>query len=134
MAKKHGGKRARQDSLQIGWAHCDLTPDFPVQIPGQFHARISEGILDPITDTVMAISGSDGRRDEAHVILVSLDWLWVFDDFRDAVRRQAVKLEPSIQPKSILFNATHTHTGPHPGPDVYDADGNQCGSTQFIDP
>ena len=34
----------------IGWALADITPDKPVLLSGQFHARISEGIMDPVTE------------------------------------------------------------------------------------
>lgn len=134
MAKKTDGGDARLDSLRIGWAHCALTPDFPVLIPGQFHARISEGVLDPITATVMALSGPDGSGGEARVIWVSLDWLWVLDDFRDAVRAKVAALTPEIDPQAIILSATHTHSAPHAGPDSYELDGESNIHREFFNP
>lgn len=134
MAEKINGGNARQDNLQIGWAHCDLTPDFPVLIPGQFHARISEGVLDPITATALAISGPDGRGGETQIIWVSLDWLWVLDDFRDAVRRRIKERAPDLNPQTIILSATHTHSAPHAGPDTYELDGESNMHREFFNP
>ena len=92
------------NQLLIGWAEVDLTPDQPVAVVGQFHARISEEILDPITATVLAAE-SGGE----HVIFVSCDFVAIPDALRDAVRS---KLPSAIRAESVIMNATHTHTGP----------------------
>src|SRR5690554_6010281 len=47
-----------EKSLKIGWAEVDITPSRPVLVAGQFHARVSEGVLDPVTATVMAIEST----------------------------------------------------------------------------
>lgn len=44
----------RADDLLIGWAQTDITPDAPVLLAGQFHTRVSEGVLDPVTATILA--------------------------------------------------------------------------------
>ena len=41
--------------LKIGWATRDVSTDKPINIPGQFHMRISKGILDPVTVTALFI-------------------------------------------------------------------------------
>lgn len=54
-----------QNDLKIGWAQVDITPDKPVLIAGQFHARVSEGVLDPITATILVWeSGADVESSE----------------------------------------------------------------------
>ena len=55
--------------LQIGWASADITPDEPVQPVGQHYARISEGVLDPVTATALALSSGPDPADM--VIFVS---------------------------------------------------------------
>ena len=35
-------------SFYAGWAQADITPDKPIFISGQFHARVSEGVQDPL--------------------------------------------------------------------------------------
>ena len=91
-------------TLRIGWAQTDITPDEPVSICGQFHARVSEGVMDPITATAMALE-SDG----ASVVFVSCDLAVIPDVLHDAVR---ARLRESVDPEDVIMHATHTHTGP----------------------
>lgn len=36
-------------AIKAGWASTDITPGKPVVVTGQFHARVSEGVMDPVT-------------------------------------------------------------------------------------
>jgi len=93
--------------LRIGWAEGDLTPEGAVLIAGQFYARVSEGVADPITATALVLdAGSD------HVVMVSCDFVCIADALRDAVRSRVAPLCPGLDPMKIILNATHTHTGP----------------------
>jgi hypothetical protein len=93
--------------LLAGWAHADLTPDQPVLLSGQFHARRSEGVLDPITATVLALdTGSD------HALFVSCDLVVICDALRDAVRDLLNARKPEFDPLKVILHATHTHTAP----------------------
>lgn len=96
--------------MQIGWASCDLTPDRPVFVSGQFHSRISEGVMDPITATVLVLDSE--TADSGAVFLVSCDVVAIPDGLRDLVRKHAKELLPEINPKNIIINATHTHEAP----------------------
>jgi len=96
-------------TLHIGWASCSITPEQPVFVSGQFCARISQGVLDPVTSTVLALESDD--RDSG-VVMVSCDLVCIPNNFRDAVRRYATRLLPQLKPESIIINATHTHTAP----------------------
>ncbi|HHN47308.1 MAG TPA: hypothetical protein ENN09_07685 [Planctomycetes bacterium] len=97
--------------INVGWACEDITPDKPVFLAGQFHARVSEGVLDPVTVTALALdSGGD------HVVMASCDLVSVSDELRDAVRGLARKAVPDLDPLKIVLNATHTHTAPHQRP------------------
>ncbi len=97
--------------LQIGWASADLTPDQPVQLAGQFYARVSEGVLDPITATALALSCGEGSLAQA-VVLVSCDLVAIPESLLSAVRARIVELVPTLDPQSVVLNATHTHTAP----------------------
>jgi len=45
------------NKLRIGWASRDVSTDQPIDIPGQFHMRVSQGVLDPLrTTTTSAIT------------------------------------------------------------------------------
>ena len=65
-----GVQVVESDTLYIGWASADITPDHPVLLRGQFHARISEGVMDPLTVTALAIE-SGRRRPSEKAILIS---------------------------------------------------------------
>lgn len=93
--------------LKIGWASRDVSTDKPISIPGQFHARASEGVFDPITLTVLVI---DNGKDM--VVFLSADVV-VFRSFMlDRIRQKVTEINRAIPPMKILVNATHTHTGP----------------------
>lgn len=112
--KKNGGtirERNNTGNLYIGWASESITPDVPVIIHGQFHARVSEGIMDPVTATAFAIESIDGQLPKRE-ILISCDLVFITDDLRDAVRKYVTKSLPEIKPEEIILHATHTHSGP----------------------
>lgn len=104
-------------TLQIGWATTDITPTQPVLIQGQFHARLSEGVKDPLTATALAIESQKGGQ-PVRVIMIGLDLISVADGLRDnsnlrkEVRERVVKAIPELKPTDISLNATHTHTAP----------------------
>jgi hypothetical protein len=104
-------KDNKSGNLLIGWASENITPDVPVIIHGQFHARISEGVMDPVTVTALAIESVKEQSFEK-VIMISCDLVFITDDLRDAVRERVTKSLPEIKPEQIIINATHTHSGP----------------------
>ena len=58
--------------LRIGWASADLTPEKPVVLTGFSRARVSEGVLDPITATALAIEAVEGDDATGKVVMVSV--------------------------------------------------------------
>ena len=100
------------NNFYIGWASADITPDKPVILRGQFHARVSEGVKDPVTATALAIESGEGQSSEK-TILISCDLVNISDDLRDRVRELLKKSLPELLPQQIIFNATHTHTAPY---------------------
>ena len=94
------------DELRIGWASRDVSTDKPINIPGQFHMRISQGIMDPLTvSTLVVDNGSD------LVVFLSADLVVIRSGLLDDVRAKVAELNPGIPVEKILMNATHTHTG-----------------------
>lgn len=91
--------------IRIGWSEVDITPEkLPVNIAGQFYARVSEGVADPLKATALAIE-ADGEQ----VVFVAIDAVYVSDPLRDAVRAQIH--EVGLDPQKVILNATHTHEG-----------------------
>ena len=94
------------NELMIGWASRDISTDKPINIPGQFHMRISEGIMDPLTVSTLVIdNGTDV------VVFVSADLVVIRSGLLDELRARVAALNPAIPVEKILLNATHTHTG-----------------------
>jgi hypothetical protein len=100
-------KKPVQGELKIGWAQVDITPPGPSLVCGQFFARISEEVWDPVTATALALE-SGGEQ----AVLVSCDLVAVPDDLRDAVRRHLREGADGLDPMKVVLGATHTHTGP----------------------
>ncbi len=94
-------------SLKIGWARRDVSTDKPVSIPGQFHMRISKGILDPVTITALLID--DGKD---LVCMMSADLVVIRSGLLDDIRTKTAGLLPGFPVEKIFMNATHTHAGP----------------------
>ena len=95
------------DELMIGWASRDVSTDKPINIPGQFHMRISQGVLDPVTVTALVIdNGSDV------VVFLSADLVVIRSGLLDEVRAAVAARCPGLPVSKILMNATHAHTGP----------------------
>ena len=93
--------------LKIGWASRDVSTDKPINIPGQFHMRISKGVLDPVTANALVL---DDGQDQ--VIFLSCDLVVIRDHVLDLVRDKLKARHPDIPVMKILMNATHTHCGP----------------------
>jgi hypothetical protein len=95
------------NELKIGWSARDVTTSKPVNIPGQFHMRISEGVIDPITVSALVIdNGVD------IVLFLSADIVVIRSCLLDKIRAKVGEINPGIPVLKLLMNATHTHTGP----------------------
>ncbi len=95
-------------SLQIGWAQVDITPEvLPVYVSGQFYARVSEEIKDPLSATACVFD--DGKD---HAIFVACDLICFPPELRATVREELARRKPEFDPLKVIFNGTHIHTGP----------------------
>ena len=102
----------QSNRIKIGWAQADITPDKPVLLAGQFYARVSEGIMDPVTATALAIEGAMEGGPSQQVVMVSCDLATISDDLRDAVRERVQGVCSEIVPGNLFIGATHTHSAP----------------------
>jgi hypothetical protein len=104
--------QSQPDGLRVGWASADITPDQPVVLRGQFHARVSEGVMDPVTATALALESvhQDGSKD--YTVMVSVDLASLGDALRDQIREQIGEQLPDLDPDKVFFCATHTHSAP----------------------
>ena len=104
--------------VKIGWAARDVSTTARVNIPGQMHMRISEGVQDPVTVTALAVeSGGDA------VIFTAVDSTGISSVVLQEVRALVKAVDESIPVEKILMNATHTHTAPDTADSNYVSDG-----------
>lgn len=97
----------------VGWSSADLTPDQAVEIAGQMHIRVSEGIMDPISATVLVCETRDQNQCLARSIMVSCDLVCVSDELHAEIMKALRQSRPDINGYEILLSATHTHTAPN---------------------
>ncbi|MCX7705162.1 MAG: hypothetical protein N2115_02745 [bacterium] len=100
-----------------GWEQVDITPEEPVCLCGQFHARISEGIKDPITATVVFFESKTDEKTSI-AVMISCDLVAIPEEFRKAIVKKATRLIPDLREEEIIISATHTHTAPEVGEDI----------------
>jgi hypothetical protein len=96
--------------LHIGWGSANLTPDKPVIMSGGSRARLSTGVMDPLTATALVLEfrGRDGKRTE-QIIMVSVDMGSIHAEMLDRVLELLKTRASEIDPGNVIINATHTH-------------------------
>ena len=95
------------EPIHIGWATQDVTPDQPVILRGQFHARISEAVNDPLSVTALAL-----ESDAEQCVMVSADRVGIPEALLAGVRQELESAAPDLAPDKVFISATHTHTAP----------------------
>jgi hypothetical protein len=95
------------NSLFIGWAQADITPPRPALLAGQFSARRSEGVRDPLEANALALQSGD-----EHVVFVSCDLVSISDELTYLVRENLRRDAPEMDALKVILSATHTHDAP----------------------
>lgn len=98
-------------SLRVGWAVADLTPAEPVHMAAWSCLRVSEGVMDPIVATVLALESIDDDASDT-LIMVGCDLARAEGTLCGRVRELVAELEPGIDVEKIVLNATHNHGAP----------------------
>ena len=101
-----GGESAGNVGLQMGFAREVAMPDGPIHIAGGADNKISEGFLDWITVTCVAI-----KSGEKTVLIYTCDTVCIYDEFVADTER-AIAADTGIPAEDIILNATHTHSAP----------------------
>ncbi len=101
-----------QGSLYIGWAQTEITPERPVLVRGYSYGRVSEGVLDPLTATVLLLESREENGPATHTVMVSCDIIAISNELRDAIRAKVGERVPELDALHIIVNATHTHNAP----------------------
>lgn len=109
------------ETVKIGWGRRDISYHGAISVAGQMYLRISEGVLDPLYVTALCVDGGEGMD---KVIFLSADVATVYPDTLEPIFRAVAAKNPQIPTDAIIFNATHTHTGPEiDNPDNCSPDG-----------
>jgi len=104
--------QAGTPGLRVGWATTDITPDRPVLMPGFHGKRISGGVRDRLTATVLALEKVGAGGDVAEqAIMVSCDLIATWRTTQDSVKKLIKDRLPDFDSDKLFLNATHTHQG-----------------------
>lgn len=95
------------NELKIGWARRDVSTNKSVNIPGQFHMRISQGILDPVCLAVLVLDNG-----EDFLAMLSIDIVSVSPLTLRLIRSKLAEKLPEFDASKLIVNATHTHAAP----------------------
>ncbi len=100
-----GSGKAKEDpnALQVGYGRVDITPDYPMAIAGSAATRISEGCLDPLYFTTIAI-----KQAEELFLIVTMDLVGAYSEYTEALQ-MALSNAAEIPKNHVILNATHTH-------------------------
>ena len=91
-----------------GVARRNITPETSIWMSGYpFRDRPSEGALHPLWAKALAIEDSNRTR----VVIVATDLIALPRDITDLVSMR-VQQRYGIERSQIMFNSTHTHSGP----------------------
>ncbi len=104
--------KKKENELKTGWAQSDITPYKPVLLAGQFYARVSEGVQDPVTATALAVESLQNGTPKGQAVMVSCDLATISDELRDDVRSRVKAANDEINPDCLFIGATHSHSAP----------------------
>lgn len=110
--KPNNDQTQKEQTLLAGWATADITPPKPIALIGQLHKRISTGVLDPLTATVLAIEADDDSGHAEQAIMVSCDLLFIRQSVQQRLQERIRTQVTDFDCTKLFLNATHTHDGP----------------------
>lgn len=103
-------------TLRVGFAKQNITPDYTVHLTGygDDETRFSEGVLDDIYLTCIAVTDGDDT-----ILMYTTDLLAFGSELPEVARAQ-ISAATGIPGDHMFFSATHNHSGPLPYPDRLD--------------
>ena len=103
---------AHAAALHVGAASCDITPDMPSFLAGQFSPRVSQGVEYPLTANVLALESRDGDKPLDSAIIISVDTAVVRAGILLPIRQAVQEQLPGFDLGKLIVAATHTHSAP----------------------
>src|SRR4051794_32225669 len=116
MAALGGDETPRAAEYQVGTAVADITPELPFWLTG-FAARTrpADKVSLPIHAKALAIVDNHGGR----IVIVTADLLGVTREITNEVAARLAASKYTLQRNEVLFNASHTHSGPSVWPRLH---------------
>jgi hypothetical protein len=99
-------------NLLVGTAVVSITHERPIALQGQMHTRIGSTVDAPLEAAAIALESRQGTQSLDHVIMVSCDVCYLPSEVVALVRQALTERLPEVDPRKLVLNATHTHTGP----------------------
>lgn len=99
--------------LSVGAATVSITPEKPVNLYGQMHTRISQGVASPVTATVLALEGRTEGKATDQAVMVACDLVFIPMEMLETTRAKVKQALPDFPLNKISIGATHTHTAPN---------------------
>ena len=102
------GAKAAPETLRVGIAKIDITPDYPVRLNGFGSRRTeSEGVTQQIHAEALAFED----KQDGPAVIITVDNLAVSDEITLEVAELLAK-SVSVKRERLAISATHTHTAP----------------------
>lgn len=95
---------AAKSGLEVGFGRANITPDYPMNIAGGAATISSEGYLDPIYITFIAL-----RQGEQTYLVATMDLVGAYEEYSEPARN-FVSQETGLPKEHIILNSTHTHS------------------------
>jgi len=108
VALERSGGTSEDAAWQAGAASVDITPEMPMWLSGYgSRDRPGDEVAAPIHAKALALRDASGRT----AVFVTLDLLGVHRALRESVVARVAERH-GLDPNYLLFNASHTHSGP----------------------
>lgn len=107
------------DSVKVGKAIVDITPNLPVAVDGQMHLRVTNKVETPLEANILFLEFTSNEKKTTPVVFISCDLVTIPDELRNEIRAEITSILPFINQQNVIINATHTHTGAVVRPNWY---------------
>lgn len=98
------GEKNMLSALEVGYGRANITPDYPVNMAGSAANRVSEGFMDPLYITFIAL-----RQGETAILLATMDLVGAYEEYTDDIRAH-ISQATGIPEACVILNSTHTHS------------------------
>lgn len=97
--------------IEVGVAHIDITPEFPIRLPG-FPTPERADEISEISQHLFAKALAIGSDGEISALLLSVDLIGVSDKMRADLAKRLERNFSGFDHSRLTLTATHNHSGP----------------------